>query len=377
MTRGRMAGELLLGAFALGAALVLGEAGVRVYAALAPTFARQLTEADPLSALIEPHGDLGYRQKPNSHFRYANGTVATANAMGFRGPAVSVPKPPGTFRIVLLGESTTHGWGVSDSETIDAYMRRALDQRYPARHVEVVNLAFDGYDAYQLYQRLETDGLGLQPDVLIVNSGINDVRNARFPHLVDRDPRTLLYAENLRIQRDAARHQLGWWAWCKHRFYLARLPGMIRGGVVEGNVVPANRAVTPNPEAIDLFVLNLRRIADAAGEEHIPVVFSTPPSSIPAGFSPASIAARSYFIVDVETTQHYRDLLAERMRNLTAQLGVAGRAVTYLHTQLPAQMFLDDCHPTADGNQVVAMSFVRTVEPLIEGKPQLHAARER
>jgi lysophospholipase L1-like esterase len=141
---------------------------------------------------------------------------------------------------------------------------------------------------------------------------------------------------------------------------------MIRGRVVEETAIPASRTVTPNPKALDLFALNLRRIADLAGARGVPVLFSTPPSSIPAGYSPASIAERSYFIVDVATTQHYRDLLAERMRALAAELGGDGRAVRYLHPQLPSRLFLDDCHPSPEGNRLVASNFVRAVAPLIE-----------
>jgi lysophospholipase L1-like esterase len=70
--------------------------------------------------------DIGCRQRPGALLRYANGTTATANARGYRGPLIRVPKPVGTFRVVLLGESTTHGWGMSDEHRIDAYLRHGL-----------------------------------------------------------------------------------------------------------------------------------------------------------------------------------------------------------------------------------------------------------
>ena len=51
------------------------------------------------------------------------------------------------------------------------------------RRFEVVNLALGGYDAYQLFERMRTDGVHFAPDLLIINSGINDVRNALFAGL--------------------------------------------------------------------------------------------------------------------------------------------------------------------------------------------------
>jgi hypothetical protein len=182
----------------LAAAAVVGgalaEVAVRVYASVDEAFGTGMRSHDALAANIEPQGELGFRPKPNSVFRYSNGTAATINAMGYRGPLVAVPKPPGTFRILLLGGSTTHGWKVNDDETIDAYLRRILRRLYPGPQYEVVNLAFDGYDSNELVERLRHDGLPLAPDLVVVNAGVNDVGNARIPDLRDRDPRPLLYA---------------------------------------------------------------------------------------------------------------------------------------------------------------------------------------
>ncbi len=105
---------------------LVAELAVRIAAATVPRLTALFRGTDPTGVLVRPHGELGYRQKPNSTFSYANGTFATSNAMGFRGPAVTTPKPAGTFRIILLGGSTTHGWGVGDDSTIDASMRRLL-----------------------------------------------------------------------------------------------------------------------------------------------------------------------------------------------------------------------------------------------------------
>jgi lysophospholipase L1-like esterase len=378
VTRTSVRSDVALSVVAVCMAAALGEMSVRVYAALDPTFARQVHEVDPLSARIEPDGELGYRQKPNSRYRYRNGTVATSNAIGFRGPLVARPKPPETFRIVLLGESTTHGWEVNDDETIDAYMRRALAGRYPARRFDVVNLAFDGYDSNQLYERLRSDGLGLEPDLLIVNAGINDVRNARLSDLKDRDPRTVLFGRVLSIEREAARHGVSAWTWMKRYSYLARLPGMARTRLVTP-AIASTRGMTPNPRAVDFFALNLRRIADLVQRRRTPIVFSTPPSAIPTRYRPGDTSTLSYWLVDAATTQRYRDSLAQRMRQVTTELRRDGRPVTYVRYELPPELFLDDCHLTAEGNQRMAANFIAAAQAFFgEGKvragPSPHAA---
>src|SRR5438309_327144 len=151
----------LFAAATVAAAVVVGavlmEGVVRLYAVVDRRFAAGFREFDPMAVQIEPHGARGYRQRPSSVFHYVNGTAATSNALGYRGPVVPLHPSPGTVRIILLGGSTTHGWGVPDEQTIDAQMRTLFKERYPERRFEVVNLAFDGYDSYQLLERLTSD----------------------------------------------------------------------------------------------------------------------------------------------------------------------------------------------------------------------------
>ena len=347
--------------------ILIGEATVRAYAGLHDHARQVLLNSDPLAVLIVPHGEFGYRPRPNSVFRYRNGTAATINAMGYRGPVVRIPKPSGMFRIVLLGESTTHGWGVADDETIDAHMRRLLERRYPGRGVEVVNLAFDGYDSLQMIERLRSDGLRLEPDAIIVNAGINDVRNMRFRNLTDPDPRTLIWQTVLeRLKREQARGGPTVWARIKHYSYLARLPEIARQYM---SVVPTNHErVTPNLEAADIFERNLQRLATRADERHIPMIFSTPPSSLSLRYAPDATSGISYWVGDAATTQRLRDELTRRMRRAFAAELEECHQVAYVSHQLSAEMFLDDAHLTSSGNLVMARDFVDAVAPYIEGR---------
>jgi len=324
-------GTALLLMLALAFAGALAEVSVRLYAGLNPTFGQRLRGLDVLTAKVEPHGDFGYRMKPLETIRYKNGTEANTNAMGFRGPLVTVPKPQGTYRIILLGGSTTHGWQVNDDETIDAYMRELFAVEYPTLAIEVVNLAFDGYDAYQLYERLRSDGLRLDPDVVAVNSGINDVRNAHYPDLADPDPRTILYLGLLSVQRDIARRgHPTLWLWLKHFSYSARLPALIRASIEERRAPAGRRAlaerrtVAPNPEAADRFEQNLWRIVDLLKSRKVLILFSTPPSSLAVEYLPSDTSGISYWLDDAMTTQLYRDTLAARARSVAEKLAADG-----------------------------------------------------
>jgi len=360
-----VAGLILTGVMVAGA---LSEGMVRLYAKVNPTLGEQLRRWDPMAILIEPHGERGYRQRPNTEFRYRGGTVAHSNGQGFRGPEVIIPKPGGTYRIVLLGGSTTHGWQVDDDETIDTFLRKILSARLPQWRIEVVNLAFDGYDSYQAYERLVTDGLAMEPDLIIVNTGINDVRNARYPDLVDRDPRTMIWEANLvRLREERRRGGPSVATRLKHHFLVARLPGMIRRSAMSPASGNASGTIVPNPEALDYFSANLARIQAAATLTDIPVLYSTAPSALLTRFSPNDESTVSYWIVNAATTQAYRDKLSERLRQFVATQAAAGYPVAYVPHQLEPVMFLDDCHLNSAGNRAMALDFAHAITAFLPG----------
>jgi lysophospholipase L1-like esterase len=345
-------------------AALLAEGALRVLAAAGNPLARRVAAVDPDAVKVEPHGRYGYRQRPGAVLVYANGTRATANRQAFRGPGVAVPKPPGTYRIVLLGESSTHGWAVGDDQTIDAYLRARLSAERPDLRVEVVNLAYDGYDAYQMWQRLVDDGVPLQPDLVLANAGVNDVRNARLPGLAgDPDPRTLIWEGEMRRQRrERARGGRTAWDRLKHLSLLARLPGVVEDRLAAGREARQDGAAASLAAAADNFARNLERVADVARALRVPLLLATPPSALLLPDAPP-MDRRSYWIGDAATTQRCRDTLAARLRGLAGRLAAAGQPALYLAPALPGRMFQDDVHPTAEGNRALADAFAAAIAP--------------
>src|SRR5262245_22491307 len=107
----------------------------------------------------------------------------TTNALGFREPRLPAPKPPGTVRIVVLGDSFTQGYGVDES---DAYPRRlealvgAWDR---SRRYEVINLGVPGSSPPDYRYTLREVGLAYHPDVVGVAVMANDVGDIDVRHL--------------------------------------------------------------------------------------------------------------------------------------------------------------------------------------------------
>jgi hypothetical protein len=98
------------------------------------------------------------------------------NRHGYRGRDVAQERAGGRSRVVLLGDSIGFGLGVSDEETF----ARILDTRN--NDIELVNLAVQGYGPDQELLVLEREGLGYEPDVVVVAFCLaNDFADVMLP----------------------------------------------------------------------------------------------------------------------------------------------------------------------------------------------------
>lgn len=102
------------------------------------------------------------------------------NSLGYRMEEFSPQKSPGEFRILMLGDSMTFGYGVEVKDNLPSRLKENLNSLLLEREVvdkkiQIVNAGFaDGKspDSYYLY--LKKIGLSLNPDLIIVNYFLNN-----------------------------------------------------------------------------------------------------------------------------------------------------------------------------------------------------------
>jgi lysophospholipase L1-like esterase len=183
MGRTRAAGINLLVATCLVAGLFLaGELAARAwlrwgaddtafmrYASLRQVRARAALAPDP-ALRYSPHRYLGFYPTPD-HRRGAN----RHNSLGYRGDPFPARKPPGEFRIVCVGGSTTYTPMVArPEEAYPAQLERALHEGGRAR-VRVVNAGAEGWASYESLINLALRVVDLEPDLIVVYHGVNDI----------------------------------------------------------------------------------------------------------------------------------------------------------------------------------------------------------
>lgn len=96
------------------------------------------------------------------------------SARGFNTDDVPFEKPPATFRIVAMGDSSTFGWGVDPGRTYARRLQDALRGEYPGAAIEVINLGVCGYSSLQGLVLLARAAAQYQPDVVTLSYGSND-----------------------------------------------------------------------------------------------------------------------------------------------------------------------------------------------------------
>lgn len=129
-----------------------------------------------LRALVRPHPNdsIIYTLKPDLDLTFMRARVRT-NSCGMRSPERSIVKPPGVYRIALIGDSFAFGWGVEQHETFAQRLEDALNIRAAGKlRFEVLNFGVPGYSTFQEVALFEELGLQFNPDAVLVYFVQND-----------------------------------------------------------------------------------------------------------------------------------------------------------------------------------------------------------
>ncbi len=121
--------------------------------------------------------DLGWSKPPNARGILRRSEYRTSleiNSLGLRGPEISIEKPPGVRRVLLLGDSFTEGYTVEESDTVRSLLERALNPT-PRLPVQVINGGTAGWSTDQEVLFYKLRGRRFSPDLVILLFYYNDL----------------------------------------------------------------------------------------------------------------------------------------------------------------------------------------------------------
>jgi lysophospholipase L1-like esterase len=142
------------------------------------------------------------------------------NSQGYFDEEHSWEKPPGVFRIVVIGDSLAAGQFVDRQESFPKLIEQRLNESPIDRRCEVIVLARSGYSTSQELVLLRDEAFQYQPDLILWSYVLNDPAHP-LVHAVSGDLQ-LLYRPSLHVAH------LAWKGW-----FLLREMINARGGPTE------------------------------------------------------------------------------------------------------------------------------------------------
>jgi lysophospholipase L1-like esterase len=113
----------------------------------------------------------------------------TTNSAGMRGQReYTLEKPAGVRRILILGDSFSHGYGVEDAEVVSVLLEDMLNQRAQGRKYEVINLSVSGFGQAEELITYRARGRQYVPDIVILFFFENDIGNNAISRLFELTP---------------------------------------------------------------------------------------------------------------------------------------------------------------------------------------------
>lgn len=288
------------------------------------------------------------RIKPLQQNVSAGPTLANFNSLGLRGPEPQ----PAPARVVCLGDSVTFGWGVSDQAAYPAVLAQSLGPG-----VDVVNSGMPRWNSCDLLDLYVTRLIPLQPRVLVVMAGWDDVvyeLPVASPDYATEHPLLTAAGESFGFGRVIGA--------VVRRFEQSHRP----------QEVLRDRETAPDSvhwERLDEYeriMTSLVQLAQANGSQ--PVLVTLP-----------------HFLRPELTESEKRTLLPQLLARPDLSYGAWRRMVTGVNARIrkvaaahtvpladcanavPSRDFLDLCHLNEEGNRALAACVAPVVAPLVPG----------
>jgi hypothetical protein len=121
------------------------------------------------SGLTRMSGDFAQTELVPSMKSTTEYGIISTNRWGMRDKDYDLTPPAVTYRLAVIGESNTMGWGVADNETFESLVERELNTQVPDERwqsYEVLNLGIPGHFPPQKVFRL-SKALSFEPQAVI------------------------------------------------------------------------------------------------------------------------------------------------------------------------------------------------------------------
>lgn len=349
------------------AASLLAELGMWVAAPLVDPYAAERETALYIRRAQPPHATRRFEAEPGLP-GMKGVTLWTTNNLGFRGDELISPKPVDELRVFLIGGSTTECLIIDDHDSLDAVVQRALQERVTdGRRVRVYNSGYSGDRSDDHVAILTQRIVQLQPDVIVVFAGINDLLAAMRGHdylhlpMPARPPWMLLVTQS----------QLGRLAYFAAKLRPPALDRTFEQPIVTfyryGVQAQKSAQAASGPPVFDGrgYANNLRTLAGVAAGHGVAMVFITQQTTWNSDVDPG--AKNWHWLLNVDNVRYAEDDMdraLESMNDFMRQTAGALDVPLYdLARSMPksTEFFYDDVHFNTNGARVAGTQLAAVI----------------
>ena len=116
---------------------------------------------------IRDSDELLFELRPNLDTTFKMVDFGT-NSRGLRDQEYSIEKPPGTYRVAVVGDSITMGAGVEFESTYHTRLEERFNRASDGTKFEFINFGVGGYSLRQYVAVVEHRALRYQPDLILI-----------------------------------------------------------------------------------------------------------------------------------------------------------------------------------------------------------------
>lgn len=270
--------------------LMIAELCLRIFAPIPDPYEVSKTKSAYVTSQFPPN--LRLVTEPEEGVPGVHGkNVFTTNNMGFRGDYLSIPKPDHEYRVFIVGGSAAECFILDDSQAINAVVQDNLSKNLPeSTSVKVYNAGKSGDRSYDHVAMIVHRIVHLQPDMIILFAGVNDltaaIYNADYLHY-SKTGSEIRFSFSFLARMIATESQIGRRAYHLLASFSRKtdrqilekitLKSDLKEKVQLRKSVPVS-SVKPRADPVG-YEQNLRTIAGVAKAHGIRLVFMTQPST--------------------------------------------------------------------------------------------------
>lgn len=170
---GRLLKSLLIPVLTIAILSAATELVLRVAFARSLDFGMEMWKYAVILKRPVPEPRISFVHAPLGH-AFLMGADVRINSRGLRDKEYTLAKPAGAYRIMMLGDSTTFGWGVPIDATVAKILERRLNAANAGASFEVLNAGVGNYNTVQEVTAYIQAGRAFHPDLVILEYFIND-----------------------------------------------------------------------------------------------------------------------------------------------------------------------------------------------------------